>query len=271
LRIAWDIALPTILFVPVSAVIMSWTPITALFTSTNLNGIIGWLTTLGLISLVLLAVRINKAKKAGTTIPLSDLALGGMAETTLNRERVIKSILMGSLVVAMVLIWLAAIEGFAGVNYQFWNIVTMNRVNHSRFIRAIPYIVMIFFTMITGCMGMLVTRRLPESGNEQRDMVTAVVVNLLIAAAPLAILLIAQYGGSLIVGTGATILPQLRGGSGGTSTGALDFSFGYCWMMGTMNAVITYLYRKTGAAWPGIIMCSMYAGFITVAAFTLVH
>ena len=273
LRIFMDIAIPTVLFVPVSAYVMMWTAKSKIFTSTNLNGIMGWLVALGLISVVMLIIRFQKAKKEGTKIPFSDLALGAEGEEKFVWSRVIRSFIMGSLVVGIVLIWLGAIEGFAGVTYQFWNIATMLRVNHMRFLRAIPYICIIFFAMITGGMGMLVTRRLPETGNEKKDMVVAVIVNLVISAACLAILLILQYGGSLIIGTGQTIIPQmdLYGTGQNTSVGALDFAFGYCFMMGTMNAVITYLYRKSGTIWPGLAMCCMFAGFITTASFTLVR
>lgn len=81
-----------------------------------------------------------------------------------------------------------------------------------------------------------------------------------------------QYGGSLIIGTGQTIIPQIDiwGTGVNKSCGALDFAFGYCYMMGGTTGVVTYLYRKYGNIWCGVIPCSIFAGLFTLASFTLI-
>jgi hypothetical protein len=162
-----------------------------------------------------------------------------------------------------VFIWLGAIEGYAGINYQVWNLSTYLRMSPGRFVRSIPYIVIIGFVMFVGNMNQ---RVLPSTGNERTDIWIAVAVNSFITASALFILLLVQYGVSLIIGTGQPVFPQIGG-----SVGALDFAFGYCYMMGGTTGVVTYLYRKYGNIWIGVIPCAIFAGLVTTAGFTLVR
>ena len=80
------------------------------------------------------------------------------------------------------------------------------------------------------------------------------------------ILLLMQYGGSFLYGTGEVIFKQQGG-----STGALDFAFGYCYMMGGTTGVVTYLYRKHGNVLCGVIPASIFCGLFTLLSFTLVR
>ena len=75
-----------------------------------------------------------------------------------------------------------------------------------------------------------------------------------------------QYGGSFLYGTGEVFFKQ-----NGGSTGALDFAFCYCYMMGGTTGVVTYLYRKYGNVLVGVIPCSVFAGLFTLVGFTLVR
>lgn len=273
LRIVLDIAIPVALFVHVSAYTMKYMGKSNVFTSNNLNGIMGWLMVLAIISIVGIIMRINKAKKNGESIDLADYALGASGESKIVWSRLGKSLLMAITVVAVALVWLSSIEGFLGINYQFWNFATMLRPSSTRIVRSIPYVLLIFIAMLSGGIGMCTTRRLPETGRPMRDAVVSIGVNALISAACLAVLLIVQYGGSLIVGTGQTLIPQIDiyGTGINKSSGALDFAFGYCFMMGTMNGTITYLYRKCGTIWPGVILGAIFAGIVTMGGFTLVR
>ena len=273
LRIVLDIAIPLILFVPSSAYTMKYMGNSKIFTSNNLNGIMGWLLVLAIISIIGIIIRIHRTRKKKESVDLADYSLGAHGENRLVWNRLAKSLLLGVIVVSAALIWLSAIEGFLGINYQFWNIATMLRPSGTRIIRAIPYIVIIFIAMLSGGVGMLTSRRLREVGKPWLDALIAIGVNAIVAAACLGILLIVQYGGSLIVGTGKTLVPQIDiyGTGINKSSGALDFAFGYCFMMGTMNGLITYLYRKCNTIWPGVMIGSIFAGIITAASFTLVR
>lgn len=268
------ILIPTVLFVPVSAYFMLWTgagtPLSTIFTSANFNGIVGWLlVAIGLVGIIRIAVTAHVKKKNGGKLQLSDLALAGEGEQHIRPSVPLKAGLIGAIVIAIIFIWLAAVEGFLGINYQVWNLSDYLGVSPERFVRAIPYCVLIFIVMMIGCSAQ---RILPSTGNERRDTWIAVVVDTVLAALPLFILLFMQYGGSLMIGTGETILPQMDiyGNGKNTSVGALDFAFGYCYMMGGTTGAVTYLYRKYGNIWVGVIPAAIFAGMITLMSFTIV-
>lgn len=268
------ILIPTVLFVPVSAYFMLWTgagtPLSTIFTSANFNGIVGWLlVAIGLVGIIRIAVTAHVKKKNGGKLQLSDLALAGEGEQHIRPSVPLKAGLIGAIVIAIIFIWLAAVEGFLGINYQVWNLSDYLGVSPERFVRAIPYCVLIFIVMMIGCSAQ---RILPSTGNERRDIWIAVAVDTVLAALPLFILLFMQYGGSLMIGTGETILPQMDiyGNGKNTSVGALDFAFGYCYMMGGTTGAVTYLYRKYGNIWVGVIPAAIFAGMITLMSFTIV-
>lgn len=268
------ILIPTVLFVPVSAYFMLWTgagtPLSTIFTSANFNGIVGWLlVAIGLVGIIRIAATAHIKKKNGGKLQLSDLALAGEGEQHIRPSVPLKAGLIGAIVIAIIFIWLAAVEGFLGINYQVWNLSDYLGVSPERFVRAIPYCVLIFIVMMIGCSAQ---RILPSTGNERRDTWIAVAVDTVLAALPLFILLFMQYGGSLMIGTGETILPQMDiyGNGKNTSVGALDFAFGYCYMMGGTTGAVTYLYRKYGNIWVGVIPAAIFAGMITLMSFTIV-
>lgn len=268
------ILIPTVLFVPVSAYFMLWTgagtPLSTIFTSTNFNGIVGWLlVAIGLVGIIRIAVTAHIKKKNGGKLQLSDLALAAEGEQHIRPSVPLKAGLIGAIVITIIFIWLAAVEGFLGINYQVWNLSDYLGVSPERFVRAIPYCILIFIVMMIGCSAQ---RILPSTGNERRDTWIAVAVDTVLAALPLFILLFMQYGGSLMIGTGETILPQMDiyGNGKNTSVGALDFAFGYCYMMGGTTGAVTYLYRKYGNIWVGVIPAAIFAGMITLMSFTIV-
>lgn len=274
LDLVLGILIPTVLFVPVSAYFMLWTgagtPLSTIFTSANFNGIVGWLlVAIGLVGIIRIAVTAHVKKKNGGKLQLSDLALAGEGEQHIRPSVPLKAGLIGAIVIAIIFIWLAAVEGFLGINYQVWNLSDYLGVSPERFVRAIPYCVLIFIVMMIGCSAQ---RILPSTGNERRDTWIAVAVDTVLAALPLFILLFMQYGGSLMIGTGETILPQMDiyGNGKNTSVGALDFAFGYCYMMGGTTGAVTYLYRKYGNIWVGVIPAAIFAGMITLMSFTIV-
>ena len=86
------------------------------------------------------------------------------------------------------------------------------------------------------------------------------------------VLLLIQYGGSMLIGTGQTIIPQIDvyGTGQNTSCGSLDFAFGYCYMMGGTTGVVTYIYRKYGNIWIGVIPAAIFAGLGTLSGFTVI-
>lgn len=273
LDILFAVIIPMIIFVPVSAYVMVWTGAGTVWskflTSANLNGIMGWLLVLAAIGIVRMLLTAFKRKKEGKPMHLSEFALGGADERKIDWIKPAKGFLMGLICVTFVFVWLGLLEGFLGINYQVWNLSTYLKICPMRILCAIPYVLIIFFVMFTGNMSQ---RVLPSTGNAKKDMWIAVAVNTVLTALALFLLLLIQYGGSMLLGTGQTLIPQIDvyGTGRNTSCGALDFAFGYCYMMGGTTGVVTYLYRKFGNIWVGVIPAAMFAGMVTLSGFTLI-
>lgn len=273
--ILFALVIPAILFIPVSLIGMRYSAaeygISRIFTSTNLNGIMLWLlVAMCLIGIIRMVIAAQKRKKAGIAATMGTYALGGDNETRIDWSKPAKGLLLGLITISFFGVWLWIIEGFAGINYQVWNLSTYLRFSPERLIKAIPYIIIIFIVMFTGNMTQ---RYLPSTGNERKDTWIAVAVSTVMTASALFVLLVIQYGGNFIIGTGQTVLPQfdVYNNGGVPSAGALDFAFGYCYMMGGTTGVVTYLYRKYGNIWVGVIPCAIFAGVVTLSSFTLVH
>ncbi|OON86708.1 hypothetical protein BXO88_06870 [Oribacterium sp. C9] len=266
--ILFRVGIPAVLFVPVSAYAMVWfgpgTPALNIFRSTNLNGIMAWLFVVMFIGLGRLYLR-NKKRK---DVDLSDYALDAAGVKKIDWSKPAKALLMGVIILVFVFTWLWLIEGFLGINYQIWSLSTYLRMSPLRITRSIPYALLIFLFMFTG--NMAITKA-PSSGNEKKDMAIAIALNVILTAGALVILLLIQYGGSMIVGTGETFIPQIDiyGTGKNTSCGALDFAFGYAYMMGGTTGVVTYIFRKYGNIWAGVIPAALFAGFVTLSGFTL--
>ena len=200
-----------------------------------------------------------------------DIAMDGVdGEHRIDWSKPGKAFIMGLMVLGFVGIWMRLLEGFAGINYQVWNLSTYLQFAPMRIVRAIPYMIIIFIVMFIGNMTQ---RVLPSTGNEKKDMRRAVIINTCMTASALFVLLLIQYGGSMLIGTGYAPIPQIDIYGTGTnkSCGSLDFAFGYCYMMGGTTGVVTYLYRKYGNIWAGVIPAAMFAGMVTLSGFTLVY
>ena len=269
--ILFSLVIPAVIFIPVSLLGMRYSaakyPISKVLTSTNLNGVMLWLLVVAAIGIVRMVLA---AQKQQGNITMGTYALGADGERQINWSRPAKGLVLGLVTCGFVGIWLWAVEGFFGINYQVWNLSTYLRFSPSRIIAAIPYILIIFTVMFLGNMNQ---RVLPTTGNERKDIWIAVAVNTVLTASALFVLLVIQYGGNMLLGTGQTVLSQfdVYNNGGVPSAGALDFAFGYCYMMGGTTGVVTYIYRKYGNIWLGVIPCALFAGLVTVSGFTLVR
>ena len=271
--IFFSVVVPALIFVHVSAYVMKWTGAgtawSKILPSQNLNGIMGWLLVLAAIGLVRTFIRNKNLKAQNIKLGLSDYALGGPGESKIDWSKPGKALLMALIVMVFLFSFLWAMEGFLGINYQVWCLSTYLRISPMRIVRAIPYVLIIFTVMFLGNMNQ---RVYPSTGNARKDMWIAVTVNMVLTAGALFILLLIQYGGSMVMATGETLIPQIDvyGTGKNTSCGALDFAFGYCYMMGGTTGVVTYLYRKFGNIWIGVIPAAIFAGMVTLSGFTLI-
>lgn len=256
--------IPAALFIPVSTWGMSWFANSNILTSTNLNGIMLWLVVaMALIGVIRMIIKVIRRKNAGETIALSDYCLAAEGDKKFHWSYVGKALIMALVVVSFFGLWMTAMEGFMGIDYQVWNLSTYLKPSPERIVKAIPYMIIIFTVMFLGNINQ---RVLPSTGSERKDMWIAVTVNTVLTASALFFLLLVQYGGSFLYGTGETFFKQ-----NGGSTGALDFAFGYCYMMGGTTGVVTYIYRKYGNVLAAVIPCAIFCGLFTLAGFTLVR
>ena len=269
MNILFAVVIPALIFVHVSAYAMKYASASPaflkVFTSNNLNGIMAWLLVVALINVIRMII----ARKKNAPQRLGAYALGADGETKIDWSKPGKSFLMGLICIVFFGAWMWLMEAFLGIDYQVWNLSTYVQLSPARIVRAIPYVLCIFVAMFIGNMSQ---RVLPSTGNARKDMILNVAVNTVMAAAALFIILLIQYGGSMIYGDGTTLIPQIDiyGTGKNKSCGALDFAFGYCYMMGGTTGVVTYLYRKYGNIWCGVVPCAIFAGIFTLASMTLV-
>lgn len=272
--VVFSLIIPAVIFIPVSLVGMRYSAanyaISNIFTSTNLNGIMLWLLCLAAIAVVRMVIAARRRKAAGVRTTPATYCLGAENETGINWGRIGRAFIMGLMTICFFGVMLWAVEGFLGINFQVWTLSTYLRFSPNRIVKAIPYILVIFVVMFISNMSQ---RVLPSTGNERKDTWIAVAVSTVLSASALFVLLVIQYGGNFMIGTGQAVLPQfdVYNNGGVPSAGALDFAFGYCYMMGGANGVVTYLYRKHGNIWVGAIPCAIFAGIVTLSSFTLVH
>ncbi|MCC8061249.1 MAG: alpha/beta hydrolase [Clostridiales bacterium] len=274
LDVLFTTIIPALIFVHVSAYVMKWTGAGTgwekIFTSNNLNGIMGWLLVVAVIGIIRMVIHASQDKKNGVVRSLGSYALGADGDTRIDWTKPAKALLMALITITFVGAWMWLLEAFLGIDYQVWCLSTYVELSPARILRAIPYILIIFTVMFIGNLNQ---RVLPSTGNDRKDMWIAVAVNSVLTASALFVVLVLQYGGSMIIGTGQTIIPQIDiwGTGVNKSAGALDFAFGYCYMMGGTTGVVTYLYRKFGNIWCGVIPCAVFAGMFTLASFTLIY
>ena len=266
LDMIFSFVIPAILFVPVSAYAMALMKPNKFLRSPSLNGIMAWLLVVAIIGAIRLLIKRRKSRKNGEIIDLSTYALGNEGERKIKLSNVGKAILLGVGVVTFFGLIMTFLETYLGINFQVWNLSTYLKPSGDRVLAAIPYMIIIFVVMFVGNINQ---RIIKSTGSEKKDMVIAVTVNCVLVASALFILLLIQYGGSMIIGTGQTIIPQIDvyGTGKDTSVGALDFAFGYCYMMGGTTAVVTYIYRKYGNILAALITCAMFAGLFTTLSF----
>lgn len=260
------IIIPFVLFIPVSAKGMGgWFERSPIMRSKNLNGVMVALLTVSLINVCIMLVKLYLKKRKGVQVSLSDYALAPEGAAKLNWACIGKSLLAAFIIVLTAFVWLFFVEEYGGTNYQCWRFLVINRFNIHRLAATIPYIVCIFIILLTAGIGMNTERRLDDNKN----IVMCMLINALIAAAGVGLLLIIQYGGSIISGTGQAVFAQSSTGAvGGTSVGALDFAVGFPFIIGFMAALNTYFFRKSGNVWLGSLIGAVLAASMATTQFT---
>lgn len=262
------LAIPLITFFPVSWAFHNAEFLNPIFQSRNLRGIIGWLVTNSVITLVMTGFKARKAKRAGSPMKAADFGFAGEGES-LRWGKVARAFLLALATVLVTYSWVGLVENMSGLNYQIWNVLNISRIPANRVFHCIPFVCCTVVIMLGGNIGMNTSRRLADTGHPNKDMAKQIVLNVCVSAGVITALLLLQYGiGQL---TSVYIMPQLENlGSGGTSSGSLDFSFGFPLIMGFSAGMSTYFFRKTGNIWIGMFMSALLGGIVGVVGSTFI-
>ena len=267
LNILIAIGIPICTFIPFSTFGMDVLAKNAIFPAKNFNGIWVWLMLNTLITLAIMAFGYLREKKAGEVVSLSHYALAPEGESRLNGRCILKSLVLALCVASIFYLWLQWIDGFFGIGYQFMTLAAFTEVSPERLAKAWSYILVLFCVLFVGAIGMNTSRRLKETGDPRKDMAKAIALNALIAAAAVGLLLLSNYGIMILRGEGNGIFHFAEGQS---SVGALNFAFAFPFLMGSMGAINTYYFRKTGTIWTGVFLTALIAGITAFVAQPLV-
>lgn len=260
--------IPLVIFFPASWLWHNAEFLNGIMRSRNLRGVIGWLLTNAIITLIIIWVGIAKKKKNGEAILPSDYALCGEGEKV-QGYKIVRAFILACIVVAITYSWVRFVEVATGLNYQIWNVLCITELTPYRMLWSIPIIICNIVNMFAANIGMNTSRRLAETGNEKKDMFKQVVLNVCVSAGVVTGLLVVQYGIGWL--TTQYIMPQLQNlGGGGTSSGSLDFAFGFPLIMGFSAGMSTYFYKKTNNIWIGLFISAIFGSLVGMAAATLI-
>lgn len=256
--------IPLITFFPVSWYWHNCEILNPIFRSRNLRGVIGWLFTNAVITLAILAFKAIRSKRK---LDPADYALCGEGEKV-EAYKIGRAFLLAVIVVAITYAWVRFVEVSTGLNYQIWNVLCITEITPYRLICSIPIILCNIVNMFAANIGMNTSRRLEETGNEAWDMFRQVTLNVFVSAGVVTGLLLVQYG----IGWATTqyIMPQFKNVAGGTSSGSLDFAFGFPLIMGFSAGMSTYFYKKTNNIWIGLFISAIFGSLVGIAAATFI-
>lgn len=262
-----SLAIPLVTFFPISWFFHNCEILNPVFRSRNLRGIIGWLLTNAVINLIITFLKSKKAEKSGNPMTAADYGFAGEGEK-LEFYKVGRALLLAVITVFTAYAWVRVVEMRFGINYQIWNVLNISEVPANRMLTAIPFICCNIVIMLAANIGMNTSRRLPETGNPKKDMAKQVVLNVFVSAGIVTILLLVQYGIGWMTST--YIMPQFENVGGGTSSGSLDFAFGFPLIMGFSGGMSTYFYKKTNNIWLGIFISAIFGGLVGVVGSTFI-
>ena len=258
-QIAVDLIVPFVLYGLVTPLMNKMTFLrTKVFRCTAINSTILWLFSVAVFSLCVFLIKNRKAiseKKLDATC----WGAGMAGEKLFDVQKIKHGFIIGVVTTAIMFVWINLVISITGLNYQINGFAFFTRMNLQRFIRAIPYLIVITFIVFMINVSIATNRRLKETGNEKMDMFKAVVFNIFLSITPLCILMFCYFGVGYMRGNGVALLPAAFQTSMNT---VIAFPF----MMGSSVGISTYLYRKTGNIWTGVFVATFILGLFTLSA-----
>lgn len=213
-----------------------------IFPANQLNQAVAWLLVLAIYGVIMFVIyHFTNGKKLGGNVDTYGLA--GRGEKKPSLKLIGKSLLLSVIIVFVFFLALGIIEWITGytprIAFIIFSSITMKRLT-----KVPVYLLIYVVAFLVSALSMNVERRLPETGRSSLDTTVAVTVNVFIAAAPIAILLLVEYIG----GFRQMSEPCLRNS---LTNIVMHPYYGLPFVIGTAAGINTYFYRKTGTIWTG--------------------
>lgn len=259
LRIAVDLIIPFVFYPVFATLISKATFLSKVFRCTSINPIIGWLLSVAIFSMISLYIRIKNTKKS-RNLTAADFGMGNANDAKIiNWSRVKSGAVIGIITTIAMFVWVAIVIDITGINYSANAFAYFTRMTPQRFLRGIPYLIVILPIVLMININIATVRRFPDTGHEVWDMTRDIVYNILLATVPLMTIMFCYYGVGLIRGTGIGLLP-------GPWQTAINYTLGFPFMMGSSVGISTFLNRKTGNIWAGVFTATLILGLFTITA-----
>ena len=132
----------------------------------------------------------------------------------------------------------------------------LNRLTPERFLLSLPYIVLDIILLVVINISIATSRRIKDSGNETKDIIKTILINIFLSAGPLTLLLAIQFIGIRLSPDGIAPLSM------NLFTG-LAYALGFPFMMSSSAGISAFLYKKTGNIWTGVFTSTFVLIFLT--------
>ena len=224
-----------------------------LFPSWLGNGMVCFMLFTAIISVIMGVLYLKTdAKKHGAK--LCDLGVTTAGNTKLSAELILKSMVLAVCVVIPLFAWMKVLEDYTGTNFQT-ACMGLQSITPLRTKVSIPYILCYGISFIASGFAHNVERRLPSTGNEKKDAVRQVVVNVVIGTLGIALYVLVAVLYDRNPATTSTA-PEFFWGDLHTL-----FSYGLIWFMAGSTAITTISYRITGHIWAGAFINAIYCAW----------
>ncbi len=223
----------------------------AIWPAYHLNGAILWLVALTVFGIVMFFVyHYTHGKKNGGSLANYGLTYAG--EKKINLGLIGRSFVLAVVVEVFAIMVLSLLEDLTGLTPHCWFINFSGLALHR--MKYVPsYCIVYIVAFLLSALSMNVERRLADTGSETKDMVRAIVINVLLAAGGIVILLVVQW----IFGYNAMVEP----GAGNSFSGLVSHAhFGLFVNIGVAAGINTFMYRKTGSIYSGAFISALLIG-----------
>ena len=254
-QVVQDFLIAILLFVPVTLFIASYNP-EGLLQFGYVNQIFMWIFSVGLVGGIIMIFKYRAMSKT-KQLAAADFGMGTADEKPLVWKRVRDGFIIASLTTIYLFTLLDVVCKVFGINYQFFCVFAqLNRLTPERFLLSLPYIVLGIILLVVINISIATSRRIKDSGNETKDIIKTILINIFLSAGPLTLLLAIQFIGIRLSPDGIAPLSM------NLFTG-LAYALGFPFMMSSSAGISAFLYKKTGNIWTGVFTSTFVLIFLT--------